>query len=421
MVDVIPFPCIRPREDRAEEVASLPYDVFSLAEARAEIARHPHSFLRIDMAEATLPYVPEKNDKIIYETARMLLDADIADGTYLADEEPHYYLYRLSAADGTSQVGLVGCVSIDDYLNDDIKKHEKTRADKEIDRMCHVDTCSAHTGPIFLAMRSNGTLEQAMEKTLASSPLYDFTADDGIRHTIWRIDDADDAATIRETLLATPALYIADGHHRAASAVRTGQLRREANQNVQAESGNAPVSEQIAADHFLSVIFPSDQLTILDYNRVVADLNGLEKETFLTRVHERFEVSGPSEAPIKPNRKGAFGMYLDGAWYELAVKEAYASSDPVSGLDVSLLQDNLLAPILGIDDPRTDKRIDFIGGIRGLKELERRVDDGMAVAFALYPTSIDELFSVADAGLLMPPKSTWFEPKLRSGLFIHRI
>lgn len=421
MADVVPFSCIRPREGRAHEVASLPYDVFSLAEARDEIKRHPHSFLRVDMAEATLPDSVEKHDPAIYERARALLDEAIEDGTYVVDEEPCYYLYRLRTPEGCCQTGVVGCASIDDYENNVIKKHEKTRADKEIDRIRHVDACGAQTGPIFLAFRSDGIVEEVMEKAAAQPPLYDFEADDGVRHTVWRVDDSSDEYVIARAFEDAPALYIADGHHRAASAVKAGLLRREAARAAARRRGDEAECGALESDHFLSVIFPSDQLSILDYNRVVADLNGLAPDEFLDRVRERFEVGEASEEPFKPERKGTFSMYMDGSWYELAIMDRYRSDDPVAGLDVALLQDNLLGPVLGIEDPRTDKRIDFVGGIRGPWELKRRVDEGMAVAFALYPTSIDELFSVADAGLLMPPKSTWFEPKLRSGLFIHRI
>lgn len=420
MADVVPFSCIRPREDMAAEVASLPYDVFSLSEARAEIKRHPRSFLRIDMAEATLPDTVEKQSDAVYNQALSLLEKDIADGTYRTDEEPCYYLYRLSASDGRSQTGVVGCASIDDYEAGIVKKHEKTRADKEIDRIRHVDTLSAQTGPIFLAFRSDGTVEDVMGRVSAQPALYDFEADDGVRHTVWRVSDRSDVDALAGAFARTEALYIADGHHRAASAVAAGKLRRERACAAAGADEGAPVGA-LASDHFLSVVFPSDQLTILDYNRVVADLNGFSEAGFLERVRERFEVSGPCDRPFKPERKGSFGMYLGEAWYGLSVRDEYLSSDPVAGLDVALLQDNLLGPVLGIDDPRTDRRIDFVGGIRGLGELERRVREGMAVAFSLYPTSIEELFAVADAGLLMPPKSTWFEPKLRSGLFIHRI
>lgn len=420
MADVVPFPCIRPREDMAVEVASLPYDVFNLSEARDEIKRHPRSFLRIDMAEATLPDTVEKQSDAVYEQAFSLLEKDIAEGTYQSDEEPCYYLYRLRTADGCSQTGVVGCASIDDYEEGIVKKHEKTRADKELDRIRHVDALSAQTGPIFLAFRSDGTVEDVMARVSAQPALYDFEADDGVRHTVWRVSDRSDIEALTDAFARTDALYIADGHHRAASAVAAGKLRRERACAAAGADGGVPV-EPLASDHFLSVIFPSDQLTILDYNRVVADLNGLSEDEFFERIRERFEVSGPHDYPFKPERKGSFGMYLGEVWYGLSVRDECRTSDPVAGLDVALLQDNLLGPVLGIDDPRTDKRIDFVGGIRGLGELERRVHEGMAVAFSLYPTPIDELFAVADAGLLMPPKSTWFEPKLRSGLFIHRI
>lgn len=415
MADVIPFACVRPTEELVGEVAALPYDVYNLEEARQEIQKHPHSFLRIDMPEATLPDTVEPHSSEVYDQAKKLLNEAIDDGTYIVDECPRYYFYRLSTEDGRSQTGVVGCSSIDDYLNGAIKKHEKTRADKEVDRIRHVDTCSAQTGPIFLAYRSEGTIESIMEAYANKKPLFDFQADDKVRHTVWRIDDAIDSKKIRVALQKTSALYIADGHHRAASAVKTGVLRRE-----QAEK-EGKAGQALESDHFLSVIFPSEQLNILDYNRVVADLNGYSKEEFLKKVSESFIVSQPSAEQLKPSKKGTFGMFLDGFWYGLAIKDALMSDDPVKGLDVSLLQDNLLKPILGIEDPRTNNRIDFVGGIRGLSELERRVQDGMAVAFALYPTSIEELFDVADANLLMPPKSTWFEPKLRSGIFIHRI
>ncbi len=420
MADVVSFPCVRPRADVVDEVAALPYDVYNLAEAREEIARHPHSFLRIDMAETMLPDTIESNDPAIYEKARELLEDDIADGLYIEDLAPHYYLYRLCAPDGRSQTGVVGCASIDDYQNGIIKKHENTKPDKEIDRIRHVDTCNAQTGPIFLAFRSDGRIEAVMERAADLLPLYDFTADDGVRHTVWRVDDAADEAIIRESFESTDSLYLADGHHRTASAVKAGLLRRE---QAQAAAGVQSWGEapELPSDHFLSVNFPSSQLEILDYNRVVSGLNGLSKEEYLERVREHFDIAGSQAEPFKPQHKGSIGMFVDGQWYALEVKDELKSDDPVAGLDVSILQNYLLDPILGIKDPRTDKRIDFVGGIRGLAELERRVATDMTVGFGMYPTSIEELFAVADAGLLMPPKSTWFEPKPRSGIFIHRI
>jgi uncharacterized protein (DUF1015 family) len=313
---------------------------------------------------------------------------------------------------GRAQSGIVGCASTDEYLSGVIKKHENTRADKELDRIRHVDVTSAQTGPIFLAYRNNDAARQTISnavKKQEGQPLYDFTAEDGIRHTVYRISDPADVAAIRSTFEAMNALYIADGHHRAASAVKVGCKRRE-------EHPGYDGTEEF--NYFLSVLFPDDELMIMDYNRVVKDLNGLSTEQFLSKMKELFDVE-PMEG--KPTKKGEFSMYLDGNWYRCNMRPEDIPNDPVEGLDVSVLQNKLLAPVLGIGDPKTDSRIDFVGGIRGMKELERRCATDCKVAFAMYPTSIAELFAVADAGLLMPPKSTWFEPKLRSGLFIHEI
>jgi uncharacterized protein (DUF1015 family) len=440
MADVVPFPCVLPRKDMVREVAALPYDVYNLSEAKKEIERHPHSFLRIDMADTTLLDTTEPHDMAIYERARSLLDGAIEDGTYFSESNPYYYFYRLCSPAGRYQTGIVGCASIDDYLDGVIKKHENTRADKEIDRILHVDTCSAQTGPIFLAYRSDGAIEKIMLRVTQSEPLYDFCADDGVQHSVWRVDNAHDSAEIQKAFADVDSLYLADGHHRAAAAVKAGLLRRnEQKKNAQ--------NQPLESDHFLAVIFPSDQLTILDYNRVVADLNGQSASEFLGRLKTTFTVSEPQTTPVKPTRRHTFGMYLGGLWYEIALKKeapsgvveacalpgastsakpaathVHEQENPTSDLDVALLQDKILAPFLGIVDPRLDKRIDFVGGIRGLTELEQRVDSRTAaVAFALYPTSIEELFLVADAHMLMPPKSTWFDPKPRSGIFIHRI
>jgi len=292
-----------------------------------------------------------------------------------------------------------------------IKKHENTREDKEIDRIRHVDTTNAHTGPIFLAYRADQAVNRVVDQVTAGQPLYDFVSGDGIGHTVWKVEDSGQNARIEEAFAAIPATYIADGHHRAASAVKVGLKRRKENPSY---TGREPFN------YFLSVLFPDEQLMILPYNRVVKDLNGMDQAGFLAAVGEHFTVE-KMDGPYEPDEKGVFGMYLGGSWYKLAAGEECRSGDPVKGLDVSILQDRLLGPVLGIGDPRTDKRIDFIGGIRGLGELERRVKEDMTVAFSMYPTSIGELLAVADAGLLMPPKSTWFEPKLRSGLFIHRL
>ena len=311
-----------------------------------------------------------------------------------------------------SQTGIVACSSIDDYVNGVVKKHENTREDKELDRIRHVDTVNAQTGPIFLTYRQNETLKAIVAEEKAKPVLYDFVSDDGIRHRVWKIDDPAQTAAIEAAFAAIPATYIADGHHRAASAVKVGLKRRAENPGY---TGEEPFN------YFLSVLFPDEELMILPYNRVVKDLNGMSREQFFEAIKGKFELEEIGKEPYAPAEKGTFGMYLDNTWYALKVLPQYRSADPVKGLDVSILQDQLLGPVLGIGDPRTDKRIDFIGGIRGLKELERRVREDMEIAFSIYPTSIKELLAVADAGLLMPPKSTWFEPKLRSGLFIHKL
>lgn len=412
MATVKPFVCVRPKAELASRVAALPYDVYNRKEAKEAALRDPLSFLNIDRAESNLPDDVDTYDSIVYQKAKELLDARIADGTYLTDTEECYYVYEL-IMDGRSQIGIVACASIDDYKNGVIKKHENTREEKEQDRIRHVDTCNAQTGPIFLAYRNNEVISAIVAKTMKGEALYAFTADDGITHNVWRIGDSADVKAIREAFDGIGQIYIADGHHRAASAVKVGFKRREANPDY---TGNEEFN------FFLSVLFPEDQLMILPYNRVVKDLNGYTEQEFLDKIGRDFTVKKIGSEPYAPSKKGTFGMYLDGTWYELTAGEKMqAITDPVASLDVSLLQDYLLGPILGIGDPRVDKRIDFIGGIRGLKELERRAGSDMKVAFSMYPTQITELFDVADAGLLMPPKSTWFEPKLRSGIFIHRL
>ena len=411
MAVVKPFICIRPAKENAAKVASLPYDVYNRKEACAAVAGNPVSFLNIDRAETQFSDDVDTYADCVYEKARELLDTQIAEGVYVTDAGDHYYLYELTM-DGRSQTGIVACSSIDDYVNGVVKKHENTREDKELDRIRHVDTVNAQTGPIFLAYRQNETLKAIVAEEKAKPVLYDFVSDDGIRHRVWKIDDPAQTAAIEAAFAAIPATYIADGHHRAASAVKVGLKRRAENPGY---TGEEPFN------YFLSVLFPDEELMILPYNRVVKDLNGLSREQFFEAVKEKFELEEIGKEPYAPAEKGTFGMYLDNTWYALKVLPQYKNADPVKGLDVSILQDQLLGPVLGIGDPRTDKRIDFIGGIRGLKELERRVSEDMEIAFSMYPTSIEELLAVADAGLLMPPKSTWFEPKLRSGLFIHRL
>lgn len=413
MVTLRPFKAIRPKKDLAQKVAALPYDVMNSDEAREMVKGNPYSFLHIDKAEIDLDKDIDIYDKKVYEKARENLYDFIDKGIFLQDEKPYLYIYRL-IMNGRSQTGIVGCTSIDDYMNNIIKKHEFTRADKEQDRINHVDYCDANTGPIFLTYKNKKEITDIVDNWTKKQPEYDFTAEDGISHIVWVIDDDNTITTLLNLFKEVDSLYIADGHHRAASAVKVGIKRREENPNY---NGNEEFN------FFLSVVFPDSDLYIMDYNRVVKDLNGHTFEEFMQKVSEKFNIkSYEGEGQLRPSKKHIFGMYIDKKWYELAAKEGtYDEKDPVGRLDVSILQNNLLAPILGIEDPRTDKRIDFIGGIRGLLELEKRVNEGMRVAFSMYPTTIDDLMDIADAGKVMPPKSTWFEPKLRSGLFIHKL
>ena len=411
MATIRPFAALRPADGMAEKIAALPYDVYNRKEAKEAVKDAPHSFLRIDRAETTLPDDVDTYDERVYKRAKELLTEQVEKGEYITEDKPCFYLYEL-VMNGRSQTGVVGCASIDDYCRNVIKKHENTRADKEEDRIRHVDTLSAQTGPIFLAYRDRADLQALIKKGKEEKPLYDFTAEDGITHRVYRIVDEGMQEKISRIFKEMDSLYIADGHHRAASAVKVGLKRR-------AEHPDYTGEEEF--NYFLSVIFPDEELRILDYNRVVKDLNGLDAAAFLTCIGEYFTVEKMGQAPYRPTKKGMFGMYLEDEWYSLVAKEKIKSEDAVEGLDVSLLQNYLLDPILGIKDPKTDKRIDFVGGIRGLGELERRVHTDMKVAFSMFPTSIAELFAVADAGRLMPPKSTWFEPKLRSGLFLHEI
>ena len=389
MAVVKPFMCIRPAADKAARVAALPYDVYNRKEACQAVKGNPLSFLNIDRAETQFGDDVDTYDSRVYDKARELLDCQIEEGVYVTDPEENYYLYELTM-EGRSQTGIVACCSIDDYVNGVVKKHENTREDKELDRIRHVDATNAHTGPIFLAYRQNQELKALVARVKEEAPLYDFVSEDAIRHRVWMIGARSMVGAVEAAFAAIPGTYIADGHHRAASAVKVGLKRREENPDY---TGKEPFNY------------------------------------FLAAVAERFDVAAwgdpgcgePGADAFWPREKGTFGMFLGGRWYRLRVKPEFQSSDPVKGLDVSILQDQLLGPVLGVGDPRTDKRIDFIGGIRGLKELERRVSEDMEAAFSMYPTSIEELLAVADAGLLMPPKSTWFEPKLRSGLFIHRL
>jgi uncharacterized protein (DUF1015 family) len=411
MADIRPFLCIRPNEGKADKIAALPYDVYNRAEAKEAVKGNPLSFLNIDRAETQFDDSVDTYAPKVYEKAHDLLWNMVKQGDFVQEKTPCYYVYELTM-DGRTQTGITACASIDDYENQVIKKHENTRADKELDRINHVNTCDAQTGPIFLAYRSKEAINQVVLAAKQRQALYDFTADDGIRHRVFLIDSPEDIAIIQQAFSEIGEIYIADGHHRAASAVKVGQMRRKENPEYTGEE---------EFNYFLSVLFPHDQLMIMDYNRVVKDLNGMSEEEILDKMQQMFELKEVGNEPYKPERKGTFSMYLGEKWYACGMKSEDMSSDPVDGLDVSILQNVLLEPVFGIHDPKTDQRIDFVGGIRGLEELQRRVKSDCKIAFAMYPTSIEELFAVADAKRLMPPKSTWFEPKLRSGLFIHAL
>lgn len=407
-----PFRAVRPKDEYASEVGALPYDVMNSEEAREMVKDKPYSFLHVDKAEVDLPQGIDIYSAEVYQKAKENLEALSANGICKQDEKPMLYIYR-QIMNGREQTGIVGCTAVDDYINNVIKKHEFTRADKEADRIRHVDTLDANTGPIFLTHRENKTVSDITENWKNTHiPAYDFVSDDGVAQTVWVIDDDAVIDTLVKEFAEIPYLYIADGHHRCASAVRVGERRR----------GNGEYDKNAEFNFFLSVIFPCDQLKIMDYNRVMADLNGNTSEEFIAKMGEKFIVEEADESPYAPKERHTFGMHLDNKWYKVTAKAEFINeNDPVECLDVSILQNNLITPILNITDPRTDKRIDFVGGIRGLGELERRCAEGMRIAFAMYPTSLNELMDIADAGKVMPPKSTWFEPKLLSGLFIHKL
>ncbi|MBQ3199175.1 MAG: DUF1015 domain-containing protein [Firmicutes bacterium] len=414
MVKIRAFAAVRPADGLADKVAALPYDVMNSDEARQMVQGNPYSFLHIDKAEIDLPAEVDLYADEVYAKAAANLAEFTVQGVLKQDTKPNLYVYA-QTMNGRRQVGLVACTAVDDYQQNLIKKHEFTRADKEADRIRHVDECDANTGPIFLTYRDEQKISAEIAAWIAAhQPLYDFVAEDGVGHTAWLIDDA----AVIERLIAAfeqvPALYIADGHHRAASAVRVAERRRRQFPDYEG-------SEEF--NFFLSVIFPAGELAIMDYNRVVRDLNGLTEQEFLQKLAEFFEVTPYADEGLpKPAAKHQISLLLPAGWYQLrALDGTFDEADPVDRLDVSILQKNVLAGLLGIEDPRTDKRIDFVGGIRGLDELVRRVEEGWAAAFAMYPTGLDDLMSIADSGQVMPPKSTWFEPKLRSGLFIHKL
>lgn len=411
MAKIKPFLGVRPAAEKILEVASPPYDVISSLEAREQVKGKPNSFLHVVKPEVDLPEDIDLYSEEVYQMGRENLYKMLSDGILIQDEKLCFYLYRLIMGD-VDQIGLVAGASIEDYENGVIKKHEHTRAEKEADRIKHVDTLNANTGPVFLTYHARNEIDSIVDEIIKENPLYDIETDDGIKHIFWKIDQQNDIEKILRIFNDIDFLYVADGHHRSASGTKVGQNRRKLNPHHTGEE---------EYNYFLSVIFPDNQLYIMDYNRVIKDLNGLSTEDYMKKVEEKFKVKLHSKTDAyKPNSLHSFGMYLDGNWYELrAKKNSFKEDDPVKSLDVAILQDNLLHPILGIGDPRKDKRIDFVGGIRGLNELSKRVDNGEAVAFSLFPTSIEQLMAIADADEVMPPKSTWFEPKLRSGVITH--
>jgi len=406
MAAIKAFRGLRPRPDLAEKVAELPYDVLSSDEARQVAEGNRYSFFHVTKPEIDMSSDINIYDESVYAAGKRNLDSFLSEGILIQDREPRLYLYT-QIMNGRSQTGLVACVSIDDYIENRVKKHELTREDKEKDRTRHLDILNANCGPVFLLYREDGDKKKLFDQAISIKPIYEFTADDGITHIV-RIIENHELISAFEKAFSGDNLYIADGHHRAASAVRVGQNRRKENPSYTGEE---------EFNHFLAVIFPHDQLCILAYNRAVKDLNGMESDSFLQQVAKEFTVE-------KSNRKVPLGtcefsMYLDGTWSMLKPRFT-VSGDPIEGLDVKILQDHLLEPVLGIGDPRTDNRISFIGGIRGTDELEKLVDSGKyKVAFSLYPTTLIQLMNVSDADGIMPPKSTWFEPKLRSGLVVH--
>ena len=411
MSDIRPFCAVRPNETFASKIAALPYDVYTRKEAKKEVEKNPLSFLKIDRPETMFPDEMDMYAPKVYQKARKVLEEMIEKGEFIQDETPCYYLYELTR-NGHRQTGIVACASIDDYFNGTIKKHENTREEKEQDRIRHVDTLDTQTGPIFLAYRLDAVLKEIIEETKRKTPVYDVISEDKITHRVWVIDESEMMERIQQCFVKINKIYIADGHHRAASAIKVGCKRRKEHPGYTGEE---------EFNYFLCTLFAEEELEILDYNRVVKDLNGLSEIEFLEKIKESFEVEEAEESPYAPKQKKEFGMYLGKKWYKLQIKKEQVSDDVVESLDVSILQNKLLKPILGIKEPGKDNRIIFVGGIRGLKELEHCVENGFQVAFSMYPTSMQELFSVADAGRLMPPKSTWFEPKLRSGLFLHKI
>jgi uncharacterized protein (DUF1015 family) len=411
MALVFPFPAVRPRREFVSRVAALPYDVMNRQEAQSAVRGNPLSFLHVEKSEIDVPDTVKSNDKLIYETAKLNFARMQEEGILFQEKSPCFYIYR-QQLDLQIQTGIVGLISAREYDEGKIKKHELTRKDKEDDRICHVHTVNAQTGPVFVTYLSRPRLNAAVDRVRAGEPEYNFTTDDGVIHTVWMVNDILRIEEIKKEFSVIDALYIADGHHRAAAAAAMARMRRQ--------TGGSDADREY--EKILAVIFPHNELKVMDYNRAVKDLNGLTPQEFKEKISSRFTIRGDFAGKL-PQKFHDFGMYLQGKWHLLTIREGvYNDGDPVARLDTAILQEHLLAPVLGINDPRTDDRIKFVGGIRGAAELEKLVnEDGFAVSFSLYPTSIEQVIQVADAGAIMPPKSTWFEPKLRSGIFVHRL
>ena len=413
MAIIRPFKAYRPIKEHVKDIAALPYDVMSSKEARGMVKNNKYSFLHVDRAEVNLDESVGEYDKVVYDTAKKVLENMIEEGLYIQEKAPAIYIYQ-QIMDGRGQKGIVCCTSVDDYINNIIKKHERTRLLKEIDRVNHVDICNANTGPIFLTYRNNNEISSIVEEWTKKEPVYDFISEDGNGHRVWIIDDNIVIEKLVKLFKSIKYLYIADGHHRSASAVKVALKRRK-------QLGKYTGNEEF--NYFLSIIYPDTELKVFDYNRTVKDLNGLSEEEFFSKVEESFYLSkSESNKPVSPKNKHEFGMYMNKQWFILRAKDgSFDESNPIDSLDVSIMQNNLVNPILGISDPTKSERIEFIGGIRGLKELENRADTDMKVSFSMYATTIDDIMNVADSGKTMPPKSTWFEPKPRSGIFIHKL
>ncbi len=409
MIDLRPFKGLRPKKEHAVKVASPPYDVLNSKEARELVKGNEHSFLHVVKPEIDLPESTDIHDDSVYKKGRENLDKLQKDGIMFQDDKPCFYIYSQKMGDHI-QYGLVACASAEDYDADRIKKHEFTRKDKEEDRTKHVSTLNANTGPVFLTYKDNQKIDNMVDEIAKSTPEYDFTSPDGIKHTLWVVNDDSKIKVIQDEFKKMDALYVADGHHRSASASNVARMRKGENKS---HTGNEEYN------FFLSVIFPAKQMYIMDYNRVIKDLNGMSESEFIEKMKADFDIE--KTGVKKPTKKHEFGMYIGKEWYTMKAKAgSFNEKDPVKSLDASILQENVLTKLLNITDPRTDKRVDFVGGIRGVEELERRVsEDGYVLAFSMYATAIDDLMSVADSGNVMPPKSTWFEPKLRSGLIVH--